>query len=79
MAGKRILILGAGAAGTIASNKLARELRREIARGEVEILINDKLGESFNIVLLRLGAGYWRFADDPPETSRKSEVPRYWT
>ena len=39
---KRILILGAGAAGTIASNKIARELRREIAKDEVEITILDK-------------------------------------
>lgn len=42
MAEKRILILGAGAAGTITSNKLARELRKEIAKGEVEITIIDK-------------------------------------
>jgi sulfide:quinone oxidoreductase len=39
---KRVLILGAGAAGTIVANKLARELRREIAKGEVEVTILDK-------------------------------------
>lgn len=42
MKAKRILILGAGAAGTIVANKLARELRREIANEEVEIAILDK-------------------------------------
>jgi len=39
---KRVLILGAGAVGTIAANKLARDLRREIARGKVSITILDK-------------------------------------
>jgi len=39
---KRVLILGAGAAGTIVANKLARELRREIAKEEVEVAILDK-------------------------------------
>jgi len=39
---KKILILGAGAAGTIVANKLARELRREIAKDEVSITILDK-------------------------------------
>lgn len=42
MTTKRVLILGAGAAGSIAANKMARELRREIARGEVQITILDK-------------------------------------
>ena len=48
MVEKKILILGAGAAGTIASNKLARELRREIAKGEVEITILDKNDTNVN-------------------------------
>ena len=48
MAVKRILILGAGAAGTIASNKIARELRREIAKDEVEITILDKNDTNVN-------------------------------
>ncbi len=45
---KRILILGAGAAGLIVANKLARELRREIARGELEVKILDKNDISTN-------------------------------
>ncbi|RLG40738.1 MAG: hypothetical protein DRO05_05635, partial [Thermoproteota archaeon] len=45
---KRILILGAGAAGTIVANKLARDLRREIAKDEVEIKILDKNDVSVN-------------------------------
>jgi sulfide:quinone oxidoreductase len=40
---KRILILGGGTAGSIVANKLARELRVEIAKDEVDIRILDKL------------------------------------
>jgi len=50
-----------------------------ISHIEEEVLINDKLGEALGIVILRLGAGYWRFADDSPDVSRKSESPKYWT
>ena len=39
---KKLLILGAGAAGSIAANKISREIRREIAKGELEITILDK-------------------------------------
>jgi len=39
---KKLLILGAGAAGSIAANKIARELRGEIARDKLEITILDK-------------------------------------
>lgn len=45
---KRILILGGGVVGSIAANKLARELRREIARGEIEITLLDKSVTSVN-------------------------------
>lgn len=43
---KNLLILGAGATGSIVANKVSRELRREIARDEYEITILDK--ESVN-------------------------------
>ena len=36
------MILGAGAAGTIIANKVARELRREIAEGRLEVTALDK-------------------------------------
>lgn len=39
---KTILILGANLSGVIVANKLARELRREIARDDVEIVLLDK-------------------------------------
>jgi sulfide:quinone oxidoreductase len=39
---KRVLILGAGTGGMIVANSLARELRREIVKGEVEILLFDR-------------------------------------
>ncbi|MCD6213769.1 MAG: hypothetical protein J7J46_02175 [Candidatus Desulfofervidus sp.] len=37
----RVLVLGAGAAGSAVANKLAREFRQEIAKEEVEITIQD--------------------------------------
>ena len=37
----RVLVLGAGAAGSVMANKLAREFRQEIAKEEVEITIQD--------------------------------------
>ncbi|RLG22333.1 NAD(P)/FAD-dependent oxidoreductase, partial [Methanosarcinales archaeon] len=39
---KKVLILGAGLGGSAVANKLAREFRKEIAKGEVEITILDK-------------------------------------
>ncbi|MFP3044838.1 MAG: FAD/NAD(P)-binding oxidoreductase [Thermocladium sp.] len=39
---KRVLILGAGAAGLMIANRLARELRTEISNGEVEVALMDK-------------------------------------
>ena len=48
---RKLLILGAGAVGSIVANKVSRELRKEIARGQVEISILDKNETSFNIPL----------------------------
>jgi len=45
---------------------------------EEEVLINDKLGEALGLVLLALGSGRWRFADDPYDVVRNSEPPSYW-
>jgi hypothetical protein len=45
---------------------------------EEEVLISDKLAEEFNIVLLAIGSGKWRFADDPSDKTRYSEKPQYW-
>ena len=45
---------------------------------EEEILINDKLMDCFNIVILKAGVGVWKFADDPPDKERKSVQPEYW-
>ena len=39
---KRILIAGAGTAGCIIANKLARELRRDIARDNINIILLDR-------------------------------------
>ncbi|MCW7073961.1 MAG: NAD(P)/FAD-dependent oxidoreductase [Methanophagales archaeon] len=44
----RVLVLGAGAAGSTVANKLAREFRQEIAKEEVEITILDKNDVNIN-------------------------------
>jgi len=48
MSKTNILILGAGAAGTIIANKLARELRREIAGDKLQITVLDKNETNIN-------------------------------
>ncbi len=45
---KKVLILGAGYAGSIIANKLAREFRNKIARDELEVTILDKSDISIN-------------------------------
>ncbi len=49
-----------------------------ISHIESEILINDKLTETLNIVILKAGEGIWRFIDDSPEAKRRSLEPKYW-
>lgn len=44
----RVLILGAGAAGSAVANKLAREFRQEIAKEKVEITILDRNAVNIN-------------------------------
>jgi sulfide:quinone oxidoreductase len=46
--GKDLLILGAGAAGSIVANKVTRELRREIAEGKYSVTILDKSDVAYN-------------------------------
>jgi len=50
-----------------------------ISHLEHEVLINDKLGEELKIVILAMGSGKWRFADDHPSIIRETERPQYWT
>jgi hypothetical protein len=45
---------------------------------EEEALISDKLAEELGLVLLAIGSGKWRFADDPLDRVRYSEKPQYW-
>jgi sulfide:quinone oxidoreductase len=44
----RVLILGAGAAGSAVANKLAREFRQEIAKDELEVTILDRNDVNIN-------------------------------
>ena len=48
MAKKNLLILGAGAAGSIVANKVTRELRNEIAKGEYGVTVLDKSDTAYN-------------------------------
>jgi sulfide:quinone oxidoreductase len=48
MAKKNLLILGAGAAGSIVANKVTRELRNEIAEGKYGVTVLDKNDTAYN-------------------------------
>jgi sulfide:quinone oxidoreductase len=45
---KKLLILGAGAAGSIVANKVTKELRREIAEGHYSVTVLDKSETALN-------------------------------
>jgi sulfide:quinone oxidoreductase len=45
---KKLLILGAGAAGSIVANKVTRELRKEIAKGDYSVTVLDKNATAYN-------------------------------
>jgi sulfide:quinone oxidoreductase len=45
---KKLLILGAGAAGSIVANKVTKELRREIAGGKYSVTVLDKSETAYN-------------------------------
>jgi sulfide:quinone oxidoreductase len=45
---EKVLILGAGYAGSVVANKLAREFRKKIAKDELEITVLDKTDTSIN-------------------------------
>ena len=45
---EKVLVLGAGAGGSVVTNKMARELKQEIAKDEVEITIMDKNDMNIN-------------------------------
>ncbi len=48
MSKQKVLILGAGAAGSVVANKLAREFRRDISRDKLEITILDRNDVNIN-------------------------------
>ena len=45
---------------------------------EEEALMNDKLVEELDIVIVAAGSGKWRFVDDPVDVIRVTEKPQYW-
>mgnify|MGYP000341891567 CR=1 FL=1 len=49
-----------------------------ITPGEDEVILSDKALDALGVVLLRPGAGIWRFSDDPPGIERASERREHW-
>ncbi|MGC8850323.1 MAG: hypothetical protein ACP5QI_07610 [Candidatus Bathyarchaeia archaeon] len=43
-----------------------------VAYGERDVLMSDRAIDALNLVLLKPGAGIWKFSDDPPEKLRES-------
>ena len=49
-----------------------------IISGENEVILSDKVIDSLKIILLKPGAGLWKFTDDPMNIIRESEKPERW-
>ncbi len=49
-----------------------------ITPGEEEVILSDKALDALGVVLLRPGAGIWRFIDDRPGVERTSERKELW-
>ena len=43
-----------------------------VVYGERDVLLSDRAIDALNIVLLKPGAGIWKFSDEPPEKTRES-------
>lgn len=46
---------------------------------EEEVLIGDKLAGRLGIMIYDIAEGVWKLKIDPPDVTRKSEPPQYWT
>ena len=46
-----------------------------VVYGERDVLLSDRAIDALNLVLLKPGAGIWKFADEPPEKTRESIKP----
>ena len=49
-----------------------------ISDKEDEVLLSDKLIDALNIALEKPGEGPWRFTDELPSKTRRSERPEKW-
>ncbi len=49
-----------------------------IIPGEDEVILSDKVIDALKIILLKPGAGLWRFTDDPENIIRESEKAIKW-
>ena len=45
---------------------------------EEEVLLSDKLTDALNVSPVLVGAGIWRFTDEPPDVRRMSVEPEFW-
>ena len=49
-----------------------------IVPGEDEVTLSDKTLDTLGIMLIKPGEGLWKFTDDPPNITRKSQPPERW-
>jgi len=49
-----------------------------VSEYEREVLISDKLASVLRIAVEDFGEGLWRFREEPPSQTRKSEKAKYW-
>ena len=45
---------------------------------EEEVLLSDKLTDALGVSPVLVGAGIWRFTDEPPDVRRRSAEPEFW-
>jgi len=45
---------------------------------EEEVLLSDKLTDALSVSPVLVGAGIWRFTDEPPDVRRMSVKPEFW-
>ena len=49
-----------------------------VSVGREEVLLSDKLTDALSVSPVLVGAGIWRFADEPPHVGRRSVEPELW-
>jgi hypothetical protein len=72
----RLRSIGVGKIKVITGTKQSKDVQAKIivSKHEKELVLNDKLISALGIELINVGAGRWRFADDPPSVERDSAL-----